>query len=117
MNDVFQSRLLKQQAVYWPPLGENADGTMEYGESVEIKCLWIDMQMEYINAKGDKTVSKSLILVDRDLETGGMIWLGKLQDLADQDEPNKNKGATIIEGWNKIPVPPSLKKFTRMVIA
>jgi hypothetical protein len=114
MADVLVSNLLKQKAVYWAPLGFE-DGAMQYDEPIEIKCRWNEMAMLYINAQGEQAPSKCVVMVDRDLELGGVLWLGELGDLDDQAAPLENEGANIIQGWTKV-ANPSATKFVRQAI-
>jgi hypothetical protein len=116
MSDVFEKGLLKQFAVYWGPLGQDPQtGNMVYDEPVEIQCRWVDTNQLYIKANGDESASKCMVMVDRDLEIGGALWQGRLENLVDHDEPSKNKGANIIQGWNKVPDEVA-KKFVRTAI-
>lgn len=111
MADVFLPQFLKQKAVYWPPTGQDKNGKMTFGPPVEIKCRWEEKSVEFINSQGEKAISSCVVLVDRDLVGGGMLWLGKLKDLVQQTNPDIQK-ANIIQGWQKIPNIQA-KKFVR----
>lgn len=115
MSDVFVSSILKQKAVYWAPKELDKNGNPVFDEPVEVKCRWTDMQRLYLKPNATQSVSRCIVLVDRDLLIGGMIWLGKLADVEDQDEPSENKGAYIIEAFNKVP-DVSAHKFVREAI-
>jgi hypothetical protein len=116
MADVMVPNLLKQRAVYWTPLGQDPQtGVMQFDEAIEVKCRWVDDNQLFINANGEEAVSKCLVMVDRDMEIGGVLWLGNLVDLEDQDEPMENEGANIIQGWKKVP-DVAAKKFVRTAI-
>jgi hypothetical protein len=116
MSDVLEPGLLVQRAVYWPPTGEDPEtGAAGYGEPVEIRCRWVDQNTLFTKPNTELGVSRCQVMVDRDLEIGGVLNLGTLEDVTDLDEPLKNPGANIIQGWTKIP-DDRAKKFVREAI-
>jgi len=82
------------------------------------------MNTLFINAKGEETVSRCMVIMNNedveakvpdDIQLGGMLWLGELEDLEDQDEPQKNDGSNIIQAYNKVP-DIKVKTFVRIAI-
>lgn len=115
MSDVMVPGLLKQRAVFWAPLGEDQNGNMQFDEPVEVRCRWTDMNTLYVKPHGEQAASRCLVMVDRDMDVGGVLWLGVLEDVEDQDEPMKNAGANIIQAFNKVP-DVAARKFVRTAI-
>ncbi len=96
-------RVMNQKAVYWPKEGEDDAGNPEFGEAVEINCRWEDIGELFIDENGTEQVSQSIVMVDRDVVLGGILWLGELEDLESQTEPHENEGYSRIRKFEKIP--------------
>jgi len=104
------TRMLKMTCVYWPPGGEDSGGhdfddygKPLYADSVELKCRWEDKAIEFISSTGTAEVSKSVVFVESDVRPGGVLFLGSLTDLTDEDVPKNNDGAWEIKQFNKVP--------------
>lgn len=114
-TDIFLEDFLNQTAVYWAPAGTNNEGQQAYGEPVEVACRWEDVVEEFIVRGGGTApeTSKSKVLVDRDLEELGILWLPPnatgLNDgeaiiqLTSEDDPMANDKAYEIRRFDKIP--------------
>jgi len=99
----------KQKAVYWALAsaagGEydyTPDGQPRYTSAVQIDCRWDDVNEEFIDAQGTKHISKSEVMVDRDVDLGGVLWLGLLAD-CQKLVPFNNAGASEILRFDNIP--------------
>lgn len=111
--------MLKQIAVWWP-VTEGLTAFDRFGQPVpatpvEISCRWVDIIEEFVGPDGAPQVSRSKIYVDRDVTTGGYLYLGRLSDLSSADvNPEDIKGAWEIMSFQKLP---TLKadKFLRTV--
>ena len=104
------TKMLKQTCVYWAPGSMetggrdfNDYGSPMYASPVELSCRWEDRASEYINRDGVSMYSKSIVYVGIDVEVGGVLFLGTLDDIVDSDEPKKNDNAWEIQGFDKIP--------------
>ena len=86
-----------QEAVYWEFNGYNDYGKPQYKSSVEIMCRWDDITQEYINPRGDRDVSKSMIIVNQDIVLKSVLMLGTSDDITDEDNPLNNTGAWEIK--------------------
>lgn len=95
-------KMLKQKAVYWPPAGVDQGGQPVYAGPLEIKCRWEERAVEYLKPDATPAVSQSVVFVDRDLELGGVLWLGLLDAVLDFVDPLRNEGAGEINGWSKV---------------
>ena len=102
-NMKIATKVMKQTAVYWEPNGVDEFGKPEWTDPVEISCRWEDKQQEFINANGETQISSSVLFVDRDLELKGVLLLGELDSLVDEDDPKLNDGAWEILQTGKLP--------------
>jgi len=89
-----------QKAVYWAPGSEESGGvdfddygTPQYSSPVEIDCRWDDIDEEIISPTGDVTMSKAVVIVDREVKKRGVLWLGELSSVEDEDNPENNENA------------------------
>jgi len=105
MSDVIRvaQRFMNQTAVYWAHLGDNAQGEPIFDEAVEIRCRWDDTHQEFIDQNGATVVSRAAVMVDRDTPERGRLFLGTLEDLVSQTDPEENYGAYEIRSFNKTP--------------
>ena len=99
-----------QKAVYWPPGSEETGGTdfdnygrPLYSDAVEIDCRWDDVTEEIILADGTRDLSQAVVIVDREVSVRGVLWLGELVDVEDEDVPKNNSGAFEIKRVDKNP--------------
>ena len=104
------SRMRRQTAVYWTlaaseSAGEDWDdtGQPQWGEPVEIECRWEDVVEEFVDLKGTRQLSRSIVYVDRDVDNGGVLMLGELTDIVEEENVLENDGAWEIRKFDKIP--------------
>ena len=104
------TRMLKQTCVYWPLASAESGGLAydDYGQPVvtdpiEITCRWEDVNEEFLDATGTKQMSRAVVYVDRDVSLGGILMLGELTDITDEDNPKENDGAWEIRKFDKLP--------------
>lgn len=74
------TRMRKQTAVYWKPLGSGEDGRPTFEAPIEVKCRWDDRMESYLDRSGNQRISNSVIYPDRVLLLDGYLWLGELVD-------------------------------------
>lgn len=102
-------RMLKQDAIYWAPESVGPGGQAIYAEPTQIKCRWEEKSEEFLDLAGNRLVSRAQVFVDRDVELGGVLWLGDFSAVVDVDDadgnpdPFVNKGAWEIRGFGKQP--------------
>ena len=100
----FIKKHLKQRAVYWSPSAGNDDfGKPIWGDPEEIICRWEDINIQYLDLKGEVKVSNAVVWINVDLELNGVLWKGKLIDIISLDDPYGNPGARTINKFNSIP--------------
>lgn len=96
-------RAMKQKAVYWSPTTLDDFGRPTWNTPVEIDCRWTDEIEEFIDPNGERQFSRAKLIVDRDLEIKGVIWLGNLVDVSDLGNPRNNNNSWEILGTKKTP--------------
>ena len=97
------TRMLKQKMVYWAPSATpDAYGRPQYEDGVEMSCRWEVKAQEFINPQGDKKISSVVIYSQEDLETGGLVLLGTLDDV-DYDGDARAQGAVEIQQVGRVP--------------
>ena len=107
-RDITGPKLL-QDAVWWSRTGTDQYGQPVFAAPVDIKCRWEDVAKEFISAFGEshsqgagrKEVSRSIIMVDRTMAIGDMLFQGLIVDLDDEDNPKENVGAWEIKSYNE----------------
>lgn len=103
MGDVIRAKVLKGEAVYWPPSHEDNTGRDSFGDPIQIKCRWEEKAEQYMTPGGSTQVSKAVVMVDRDLELDGVLWEGNLGDVTDLDNPFALDKAWKIQALSRIP--------------
>ena len=110
-------KALKQKAVYWAPSAPDGYGGRQYASPVEINCRWQDGTKTILSREGEEVVSIATVWVDRDLQEGGMLWLGELSNLtsSQQADPTTLSDAYTIRRFEKMPEYGSNTRFLRKV--
>ena len=105
------TRMRKQTCVYWPLASEESAGIDydDYGQPivadpVEIECRWEDVNEEFTAADGTRQLSKSKVYTDRDVDVGGILMLGTIEEnITDSTNIKENEGAWEIKRFDKLP--------------
>jgi hypothetical protein len=102
-----------QTAVYWPPESSESGGDDfdDYGQPqvtlpVEVNVRWDDKNEEFISIEGTTLTSRSIVLVDQDVEVGGILMLGRMADInssLDLEDIKDNDNAWEIKRVDRIP--------------
>jgi len=89
MTTHFPERNLKQKAVYWGDPQNDGFGKFTFGaEPIEIDCRY-EMETKVVkNSSGVDVTSSVTVHVNQDLEEEGMLYLGLLDDLTDDQLAN-----------------------------
>lgn len=104
------TRMRKQICVYWG-LQSSESGGLDYDEygqpvytdPIELECRWEDRSEEFIDPSGTRMTSAAVVYVDQDVDVGGVLMLGELEDITDESIPKENEGAHEIRAFNKLP--------------
>ena len=105
------SKMLRQKAVYWAPLGAGANGQATFAAPVELRVRWEDSKKLVKDPTGEEFTSDALVYVSEDVKAKGMLWLGAL-DSSTPDDPNELDDAVSIRQFEKLP-DIKCKKFLR----
>jgi len=97
------TRMLKQSAIYWAPLGPDEFGEEKLDLPITIKCRWEDELEEGIDATGIETTFKSTVYTDRDVQEGGILMFGNVDDDLDRAFPPPEKLSHRIRLFTKLP--------------
>jgi len=97
------TRMLKQTAVYWPYASIDQFGKKSWGTAEEISVRWVDVSEEFLDSEGERQVSKVKVYVEKDTPVGGVLMLGELTDITDEDDIKENNGAWEIRQFSKLP--------------
>lgn len=84
------TKMRKQWAVYWAPIGLDKNNKYIYDEPVEIRCRWDERTERDFNTIGEEVNVKATVYVDREVALGGVLWLGLLVD-SPSTPPEHNK--------------------------
>jgi len=95
------TKILRQPVVYWPPAVEGFD---EFGKPVraaarQLRCRWEDTQEQFVDAKGTTQVARAKVYIGIDVEPGGALVLGSLEDIG----PEVPADALEIKAFYKVP--------------
>ena len=105
MSDISGEKFLQQTAVYWGSPASDGLGGFTWADPIEVKCRWTDSINVISGSDGVEVVSKAFVMVDRDMEEQGVLFLGDLGDLdsVSEDDPTGVDGAYRIKRFDKIP--------------
>ena len=98
---------LRQTAVYWGDPQSDGAGGRTFGSAypVELSIRWEERQELFVDASGQETMSQAVVYLDQDIDIGGYLDLGDLDDLssAEESDPLTVGGAYEIRNFKKLP--------------
>jgi len=103
------ARRCTQTAVYWGNPQPDGYGGYTFDDPVEINCRWEDVTVmiaDQTGASKEEIEARSVVYVTEDLDIGGMLYLGTLDDLTSTEEAspiNIERGVYVIRRFGKIP--------------
>ena len=92
----------EQTAVYWALLSHDDSGQPTYVAPIEIACRWDKTTVEFVDMNGDRQASNAKVFPDQEVDVIGVLFLGELTDLTDEDDPKSNFGAWEIRRFDII---------------
>lgn len=92
-------RNLQQTATLWTYNGVDNAGDPSFATPVQITVRWEDRTAEFIDARGEKTVSRSVVYLSQDVVSGDYMALGT--DAT--SDPTGVVGAFEVRDFRKIP--------------
>jgi len=121
----FIRKVCVQTAVYWGSPVNLGAGRMSYTDPVEIKCRWDYKTRTVLSQNGQEINTDVTVLVTEDLDLGGYLFLGTLDDLTDSNyilesgqiypTPDQVETAYEILTVSKVSMIKSLTQFVRTV--
>jgi hypothetical protein len=100
----FTTKNLKQTVVYWGNPVNDGLGAFTFDDPVEISARWEDRQQMFKNAQGQDELSKAVVYLGQDVQIGGYLYLGTLDDMSSSaPEPGDVTTALQIQGLTKVP--------------
>lgn len=109
-------KMTTQTAVYWGDPSPDGYGGTLFGSMypIEIECRWQQKRELTIDDEGKEIASESQVYVDQDVDIGGYLYLGSLDDLDSSEEadPFVADGAFEIKNFEKSP---ELRKTNRFI--
>lgn len=93
------TRMFKQKATYWAPLGIDIFGDLSFNTPITLTVKWEDKNELFLGADGRESVSASIVYLPSDVIRGGYLFLGT----SIATDPLTLIGANIIKIFNKIP--------------
>lgn len=89
---------LVQDITYWTTSSDGFGGST-YGAPQSLKGRWEERNDVFRTPNGQEKVSKAVVYLDTDVEINGYLYLG----VSVASDPTTVSGATLIEGFRKIP--------------
>jgi hypothetical protein len=78
--DIIRKRAT-QTMVYWGSPTSDGYGGNTYADAEELACIWEEKQKIILDSMGKELVSLAVVFVNQDLDIGGLLYLGSLDDL------------------------------------
>lgn len=94
---------LTATAVYWGTPASDGYGGRTFADPMEINCRWEQKQELFIDATGQQQISRAVVYLDQDVDLGGYLYLGILDDLDSAPIPEDVAGSYEIRGFSSIP--------------
>lgn len=111
---IYEKRILKQYAIYWPPDADSFDafGRPQSATPSLIQVRWEDTNEEFIDSMGTRRVSSAKVLVGKDVAVGGRMQLispviDPLPDLPDLPDADAMGGHMQLTAPDTDPLPDS----------
>ena len=70
----------RQKATLWAKVGVDAYNEPTVSAPVVIKVRWVWVKKQVTDAEGNKRAIDATAVVNRDIATGSIMWLGELDD-------------------------------------
>ncbi len=94
-----------QTAVYWGNPQNDGYGGHTFDTPIQLRVRWEDKQELYNDAEGREKRSSAIVYTQVDLDMGGFLYLGDLDDsgLDSDPQPSEVPSAKEIKQWGKVP--------------
>ena len=112
----YLTKNFKQTIVYWGNPQPDGFGGFSFDDPVEISGRWEDKIILFINANGEEVRSEAIVYIDRDVDLGGYLYLGSLNDLDSDPTPSDTLNAKEIRAFYKIPNIKGTAYFRKVIL-
>lgn len=85
---------LTEDATYWSPAGNTADGRRTFNAPVAVKVRWQRDQQLARDQFGREFVTDSIVYVDRSIDNGGYLYRGESAAASPVDGAQEIRGLT-----------------------
>jgi len=109
----FIEKVCVQTAVYWGNPQDDGYGKYTFDAAVEIDCRWEGKVAVVLDRMGKEVMTDAQVMVTQDLDIGGFLYLGSLDDLSSEPDPYEVEDAYEIMAFEKIPLFCSTDEFVR----
>jgi hypothetical protein len=99
----YLTRNLNQTAVYWGSPTPDGWGGTTFDSPVEMDCRWEEKQELFVDASGEQVLSHAVVYLSQDVDIGGYLYLGDMNDLDSTPVPSENSDAYEIRSFRKTP--------------
>ncbi len=93
------TRNLRQTATLWVFNGVDNFGDPSFATPTQVVVRWEDRTVEFIDSRGEKTVSKSVVYLSQDVTSGDFMVLGSNAT----SDPTGVVGAFEVRDFRKTP--------------
>lgn len=105
------TKQLRQTAVYWGSPSPDGYGGRSFDDPVELSpdndngVRWEQRTILFLDTEGQERVSQAVVYVAQDVDMGGYLWQGALDDLttAQKADPLSLDTAREIRRFEKLP--------------
>lgn len=107
-------KMRKQDAVWWKRQpSPDRFGEFTFDPPVAIRCRWDDSVVEFLDAQGERQISRSVVYVDRIMSPGDMLREGEMLS----DEPEDPLSITTAHEIKRFDKTPNLKATETLLTA
>ena len=108
----FLTRMYKQTVVYWGAPTLDGFSNKTFADPIELSARYERVDELVKGPDGEELLSKARVWVPQEVDEGGYIYLGTLDDLdSNPDDPKTIEGADEILSFRKMPQVGSTTEF------
>ena len=76
---------LRQISVYWEPPIRDGLGGVTFSDPIQLASNWEERPVTTYGPDGTEITARSSVWVAVDVEIGGYLWLGEIEDIAGRE--------------------------------
>lgn len=90
------------KAIYWAASGKNRYGKITVASPIDLDVRWEYVNREIVGPQGEVVRVDAVVVVDRVILDGSIMWKGSLKDIPGTSETPTSNIMTVI-GFGEIP--------------